>query len=244
MATSSKDFSAPKRGFRGSGPPPTLLVGLPLLLLLALLPEVANAADEKQLEESDKLPAVQNRLYRLEHELDLGIGVLPIDPFYKGVAFGANYAWHISDAWAVEAHGVYLLSVKTALRDKLENNFGEPTDRFTEAKWYAGIGGMFKPLYGKFSFINRPLVYGEIYFTLMAAVARLQGSPDEGENVIRGGRMAFGGAPGFGLRGYINKRFSVRFDFRWFIFASPQGGVHAPLAISLSIGWSTRSDLP
>ena len=54
-------------------------------LLLALSPsEQAHAKrSSPQWEESDKLPAVQNRLYRNEHEFMLGVGVLPVDAFYQ-----------------------------------------------------------------------------------------------------------------------------------------------------------------
>lgn len=214
-------------------------------LLLPLTLSVPAFAEDtgEALEESDKLPAVQNRLYRNEHELDLGIGVLPVDPYIKGVTFGGGYAWHITDIWAAEAFGGYLINIKTSLRDKLENNFGIPTTRFPQLDWFGAVGGLFKPIYGKLSFLNKKLVYGEFYVSLAAIVARMVGGKKtEDEPDGKGPRMAFGGAPGFGLRGYLHERISVRLDFRWMVLYS-RGEVHYPLALSLNFGFTTRSDL-
>lgn len=220
----------------------------PLLCLALLLPTLwapPALAEEKGevLEESDKLPAVQNRLYRTEHELDVGVGVLPVDPYVKGVALGGGYAWHFTDIFAAELFGGYLRNLKTSLRDKLENNFGIPPTRFAQIDWYGAVGGLFKPIYGKLSFLNKTLVYGEFYLSLAGIVARMNGgTKTEAEPEGKGGRLAFGGAPGFGIRGYLSQRISVRLDFRWMLLYS-RGEGHYPLALTLNFGFTTRSDL-
>jgi outer membrane beta-barrel protein len=221
---------------------------LPILLLLfipcGVLVSGSALAKKKNpdLEETDKLPALQNRLYRLEHEINLGVGVLPVDAFYKGVTFNGGYAWHINDLWAVEGHFSYSKNIKTALRDKLENNFGEPPSKFAEISYYGEVGGLFKPIYGKLSFFNKSLVYGEIFLSLSGVVARMNGgSVTETEPQGKGSRLAFGASPGFGLRGYISRHFSVRFDFRYLLLYS-RGEGHYPLTLGLSLAYTTRSD--
>ena len=220
----------------------------PLLSFALLLPLCWSApalAEDKgeELEESDKLPAVQNRLYRTEHELDIGGGVLPVDPYIKGVSVGGGYAWHFTDIWAAELFGGYLTNIKTSLRDKLENNFGIPTTRFPQIDWYGAAGALFKPIYGKLSFLNKTLVYGEFYLSLAGIVAGMSGgTKTEAEPDGKGPRLAFGGAPGFGIRGYLHERISMRIDFRWMILYS-RGDVHYPLSLTLNFGFSTRSDL-
>lgn len=216
------------------------LVGV--LGLLAARPALAGD-DEAEWEESDKLPAVQNRLYRNEHELDLSVGVLPVDPFTKGVTFGGGYAWHFSDLVAAEAHFFYLKNISTDLRDKLENNFAIPPSMFARLTMYGTVGGLFKPIYGKLSFLNKALVYGEFYLSLAAVVARMDGgTKTEEEPQGKGLRMAYGGAPGFGIRGYLWKYISMRIDFRWMLLYS-RGEGHYPLALTFSFGFTTRSDL-
>ena len=194
-------------------------------------------------EESDKLPAVQNRLYRNEHELMAGIGVLPVDAFYKGVVFNGGYTWHVSDLWGIEARFSYLRNLKTSLRDKLEKNFAEPPSKFAEILYYGEAGAVFKPIYGKLSFMNKTLVYGEIYLSLTGVVARMTGgTATDTEPQGKAARMGFGGAPGFGLRGYLTRRLSLRFDFRYLLLYSAGEG-HYPLALSLNLAFTTRSDL-
>jgi outer membrane beta-barrel protein len=222
----------------------SLELGLLAFLGIGLFPILAAGKPRGPAwEESDKLPAVQNRLYRVEHEFQVGIGVLPVDAFYKGVSFGGGYAWHITDLWAVELRAAYMQNVKTSLRDKLENNFGEPPSKFAEIKLYGEIGGLFKPIYGKLSFLNKSLVYGELYLSLSAIVARMEGgTATDDEPQGKGDRMAFGGAPGFGLRGYLNRYLSLRFDFRYMLLYS-RGEGHYPLALTLNLAVTTRSDL-
>jgi len=222
--------------------------GLSLCCLLGLFaasqrPAFAEKKKEKTLEEVDKLPAVQNRLYRNEHEFNLGVGVLPVDPYAKGINFHAGYAWHINDTWAVDAHFNYLINLPTSLRDKLEGNFGIPTSRFAEVQWYVDAGTMFKPIYGKLSFLNKALVYGEFYFTLAAIVAQMDGGAKT-EEFPQGKekRLAFGAAPGFGIRGFVHPRMSLRLDFRWMLLYSAGEG-HFPLALTLTFAFTTRSDL-
>jgi outer membrane beta-barrel protein len=215
---------------------------------LILLGSASAHAKKKEVksapwEESDKLPAVQNRLYRLEHEFQLSVGVLPVDAFYKGVAAVGGYAYHLNDLWAIEGRFSYLKDLKTSLREKLENNFGEPPAKFAEIMYYGEAGALFTPIYGKLSFLNRTLAYGEIYLCLAGVVARMRGGTATSEEPQgKAERLAFGGAPGFGIRGFLTRRLSLRFDFRYLLLYS-QGEGHYPLALSLALAFTTRSDL-
>jgi outer membrane beta-barrel protein len=201
--------------------------------------------EETPYEESDKLPAVQNRLYRVQHEFDVGLGVLPVDAFYKGVSLTGSYTYHLNDIWGIEARGSYLkpMLIKTSLRDKLEKGFGEPPTKFAEIPYYFELGALFKPIYGKLSFLNRTLAYGELYLSLQAVMARFEGgtATDE-EPQGKAPRWGFGGAPGFGIRGFLTPYLSLRFDFRYNILYSREE-MHYPLALMLSLGITTRSDL-
>jgi len=223
-----------------------LMVWVCGLVMIVFSPKATAQKNEKplgDLEESDELPSVQNRLYRVEHEFSLGVGVLPVDPFSKGVTFGGGYGWHFNDIWAVELQGAYLRNIKTDLREKLENGFAEPPERFPEILYFGGLGVLFKPIYGKLSFLNKTLIYGDIYLSMIGVVSRIVGNLDRGDALEnRGERMAFGGAPGFGLRGYLNRYISLRFDFRSMVLYSAGKGYY-PLSLTLSVAFSTRSDL-
>jgi outer membrane beta-barrel protein len=222
---------------------------LPLLLLMLPLPGAAplaraDSGDQELSPVMEKLPAVQNRLYRLEHEFDVGVGVLPVDAFYKSLSLSGGYVWHITQLWGLEGRFTYNYNLKTGLRDKIEGNFPVDTDRFTELAYFGEVGTLFKPLYGKLSALNRNLLYGEIYLSLSAVVGILNGGEDPDDKTkALGTRLAFGGAPGFGLRGFINRYLSLRFDFRYMLLVAQNGEGHFPLVLSLSLGITTRSDL-
>ena len=222
----------------------TVLIRGFLVAVLAIpaLPSLANADDDApSLEETDDLPVVQNREYRMEHEFRVGVGTLPIDAFFKGISLSGGYTWHLSDIWGIEGDFVYLKNFNSSLRDDLEQSFGIPSTEFAEIKWYGKAGALFKPFYGKLAFLNDQQVHGEFFFSLSGVVAQMEGGEStEEEPLGKGKRFGIGGAPGFGLRGYINRYLSVRFDFSWMIIYSA-GDFHYPLSLSLSFAVSTRS---
>lgn len=223
----------------------TRLLGVVVLLWAAAgAPSGAQAQQEVEaLEESDELPAVQNRLYRLDYEVAATFGVMPIDSYYKGVMVGGGFTWHWTNLWAFEAAGAYSFNIKTSLREKLEKNFGFNETRFAEILWYGMAGAHFKPIYGKLSLLNKTLVYGEVYLSLAGIVARMDGGrvTDEDPNG-KPPRFGFGAAPGLGLRGFITRHISARFDFRYFLIYSAGEG-HFPLSLTLSFAYNLRSDL-
>lgn len=213
--------------------------------------EDARRADDAPWEESDKLPVVQNRKYRVEHELELGAEHHPIDPYTKAVALGGGYTWHLTDIWGISARFNYLFNYKAALREKLEGNFAQPNSKFRRLNYYAQLGVDFKPLYGKLAFLNNKQVYGDFYFTARGVFAQMTGGETtETERSGRGDRYGVGVAPGFGLRAYINRYMSVRFDLSWMILVtgsflstgdSPLEVV-APLTLGVHLSFTTRSD--
>lgn len=205
---------------------------------------VAGAEEEKLLEETDDLPAVQNREYRTLHEFHASVGTIPADPYTKGLTLGGGYAWHVNDLWAVEGHYSWVFNFSSSLRDKLEGNFAIPSTRFDKFKMFGKLGTLFKPLYGKLAWLNDSQVYGEFYLSLYAAVAQLEGG-ERTDDYPQGKpeRLAFGGSPGFGIRGYINRYLSARLDVSWLLLVAETGEFHWPLFLNLSFGLTTRSDL-
>ena len=226
----------------------------PWIALLGFLclssPRASDAEEEPKadsaesfFDESVEQPVVQNRLFRTEHEFNVGLAILPADAFYKGIAVAGGYAWHIDDLWAAEARFHYAQTFSSSLRDDLEGNFNIPSTRFAELKWFAEAGALCKPIYSKLSLFNDTLVYGEFYLSAHFIVAQLDGGRrTEDEPRGKGSRLGFGGAPGFGLRGFINRYLSVRFDLRQMIIASA-GEMHYPLSITFSLSLTTRSDV-
>lgn len=178
-----------------------LLVGL----LGALAPAVASAQDDDA-EDTGSLAAVQHRKYRLAYELQLAIGTLPLDAFYKGVSGEAGFTWHINDRWGWEVvHAGYVYAVDSGLKQELQKDFNVQPTAFEVAQFYANSDLVWKPLYGKASFLNHSVVHGELFGLLGAGIYKLTSGPvfgDPAANVGLGGRI------------FLSPHISLRFDAR------------------------------
>ncbi len=203
-----------------------LITGLSLFAPLAL---VASAGE---LDEGGSLYAVQNRKHVVAHEFDLGIGIIPLDAFYKGVTTSLGYTYHFSDLFAWEiAHGTYSFNVDTDLRTDLERTFGVRPSEFGKLRFVAGTNAVVKPLYGKFVFLNDQLVYLELFANAGPVLASY-------DNL---GLFA-GGNAGFGARLFLSRFFSVRLDVRNYVLFDLSGidgtryELHLRAGISLNLG--------
>ncbi len=187
-----------------------------LLLCLTLLPSLALAQAEA-LENPGSVAAVQDRLYRLNHELSLGIGVMPADAFYKGYFAGVGYTYHFNDffAWQV-GRGSYNYNVKTSLRRQLERDFGvvpTATAFEDEVQWMVGSDVALKPLYGKFSFFNQKVLHFEAYVLAGASIFKLN----------REGGLRPAANVGLGMRFFKSQNISFRLDVtNNFLFTGPR----------------------
>ncbi|KFE65253.1 outer membrane beta-barrel domain-containing protein [Hyalangium minutum] len=175
------------------------------LLLLLLAPGLALAQAEA-LENPGTTSAVQDRLYRMNHELTLGVGVLPADAYYKGYYAQVSYTYHFSDnfAWQV-GRGAYSYNVETGLRSQLERDFGvAPTATAfeDEVEWMVGSDLVFSPFYGKTAILNSKVIHFEAFLLGGATVFKLN----------REGGFRPGANLGLGIRVFKSDTVSFRLD--------------------------------
>jgi outer membrane beta-barrel protein len=135
-------------------------LGRTVVLCGVIASAAARAQSPAELENPGQVAAVQERLYRMSQELALGVGVLPLDAFYKGVTPSLSYAWHFSDtfAWQI-GRASYSYNVNTQLRQQLERQFGVLPTAFDVVEWFAGTDIIWSPLYGKTSFMNTQVMH-------------------------------------------------------------------------------------
>jgi outer membrane beta-barrel protein len=180
------------------------------LLLLCLAPLAAQAQEE--LENPGVVLAVQDRSYRMQSELMLAIGVLPLDAFTKGISGEVSYTYHFSDSFAWQiGRFLYSYNIATGLQNQLTRDFGVNPTAFPQTLWIAGSDVMWTPIYGKFAWLNNSVAHFEIYGLLGLSVANQRVSSD-----IAAGTTATQFLPGFdfgiGWRFYITKSVSLRFE--------------------------------
>lgn len=192
--------------------------------VLAALPSFAQTPED----EPGAPQAVQERAYKMMHEVDFTAGVLPLDPFTKGLFVGGGYVAHFSDffAWEV-ARGGYSFALKTELRNQLERDFGILPTAFDAAQFFAGSNVLFKPFYGKLSVADRWVVHAEVFFMLGGTFFKYTAPTD----------FRVGPTLGVGARLFFNKTLSLRFNLDEHILISTRDlKVTNVMGLSLSLG--------
>jgi outer membrane beta-barrel protein len=203
-----------------------------LVLLVCLLPLAARAQEE--LENPGTVLAVQDRAYRMNSELMLAIGVLPLDAFTKGISGEVSYTYHFSDSFAWQiGRFLYSYNVATNLRTQLQRDFGVNPTAFPQTNWIAGSDVMWTPIYGKFAWLNNSVAHFEIYGLLGGSVANQRVSND-----IAAGTTSTTFLPGInfgaGWRFYVTKTVSLRFEVTDnLLFGS--GGIQNVMVVQLGV---------
>jgi outer membrane beta-barrel protein len=180
-------------------------LGVVFALALASLGSSSARAEVTSLGDAPRVFAIQPRPYRLGHEFNLGVGILPTDAFYVGAVAAASYTYHFTDFWGWEiAGGGYSLNFDTSLRSDLLHDYGvEPVggggDR---VHLFATTGVVAKPLFGKLALFNSRLIQSETFFSLGLG------------SVLKGKFPRFSTVLGMGLRFWTGEVVSFRFDIR------------------------------
>lgn len=185
-----------------------------LVLLLAVIVPTLAFGQVEELENPGTVTAVQDRQYRMNHELTLGIGVLPLDAFYKGVMAQIGYTYHFSDsfAWTI-GRAAYSYNLDTDLRNQLERDFGVLPTAFDQVNWFIGSDLMWSPWYGKFAYLNQSVTHMEAFLVGGLSVMKLtlkSGSNSSFAGIAGGFRPALN--LGLGLRLFTSKVISWRLD--------------------------------
>jgi outer membrane beta-barrel protein len=190
----------------------------------------ASAADD----DDAAAYAVQNREYRLGHELHAGIGTLPLNAFSKGFTVGGGYTYHFNSLWAWEiAQFEYSIGIDTGLKKQLLDNFQVQPTQIESVSYIGSSTILFKPFYGKLAAVNRSVIHMEIFLALGGAFAHYQ-NPDA---------YRFGFDAGAGIRFYLGEHFSFRLDVRDYTFfngTKPESELYLGLAAALSFGGAVR----
>lgn len=207
------------------------LASLALAALALLLAAREARAD---VDESAPIFAVQNRLFQPRHEFHLGVGVLPINAFTKGITLGAGYTYHFSELWAWEiGQFTYSFGADTSLKQQLLEIAEVQPTQITSLSWFASTSAVFKPLYGKLALTNKWIVHMEVFLCAGAAVGGFQNARAEAASAFKTEAVRAGLDAGGGLRFYVSDRFSVRLDVRDYTFFKT-GGTYDELFIGLA----------
>ena len=205
------------------------------LVTLFLLVPITVFAQSSELENPGVINAVQERPYRLTHELNLAIGSLPLDAFSKSFYGQLSYIFHFTDtfAWQV-GRGAYNYNVKTGLREQLEKDFNVQPTAIDEAQFFVGSDLMISPLYGKFALANKLVLHLETSLILGLSVFK-----------YTVGGFAPAVNAGVGVRLFQNKHVSYRLDISDNVVIFPRkvnNVLTVQLVLAVNFGSSSGDD--
>jgi outer membrane beta-barrel protein len=205
------------------------------LLTLCLLVPFTVLAQTSELENPGVINAVQERPYRLTHELNLAIGSLPLDAFSKSFYGQLSYIFHFTDtfAWQV-GRGAYNYNVKTGLREQLEKDFNVQPTAIDEAQFFVGSDLMISPLYGKFALANKLVLHLETSLILGLSVFK-----------YTTGGFAPAVNAGVAVRLFQNKHVSYRLDISDNVVIFPKKVTNVltvQLVLAVNFGSSSGDD--
>jgi outer membrane beta-barrel protein len=160
-----------------------------LVVLWVSLAAVAHA-QLADLENPGSVRAIQERPFRMKHELDLSVGALPLDAFYVGLYGQVGYTAHFSDtlAWEI-GRFAYSYAARTGLRQELERKFGVLPTASEEVQFFLGSDLIWTPLHLKFALLNQLVLHGEVFLIAGVTVFKFTNSFRPAINAGLGARV-------------------------------------------------------
>lgn len=186
-------------------------------------PLVSRADDDP-----GQLVAIQQRKFRLVHEIELAAAFAPLDAFDKGLGGEGAYTLHFTDAFAWEIlRAGYFAQIDTGLRTQLLQEFGVVPTQFETLQYYASTAFEWSPAYGKLAWNNSAITHVELFFTLGAAAGW-----------FTSGSVGAGPEAGVGLRIFISQLLSWRIEARdaYFFEHNSQDVVFLSTGLSFNFG--------
>jgi outer membrane beta-barrel protein len=173
----------------------------------------------EKLEEGD---AVRKRVLLREGRFEAAptLGVTLGDAFQRNVLFGAQLAYHFSEAWALGATVFGGVAVNTGLADKVKDERPDRVDdnAFSKLGLLGTLDVYYSPLIGKFALFGREVVHYDLHL-----LAGIGGAQVSGNSKVEG----FSPAPvvGLGMRTFVNDWMSVNLSVRDYIYSSALNAV-------------------
>ncbi len=131
-------------------------------------------AEETPKELKDRISSVSNRVFVKSRRLELMIFPLTSislnDAFYEKLGFGAGLAYHISEAFAIQAIGTYTfdkLNIKTSNTSLYSSDNKSMVIPYSGKRtWLADIDLTWAPIYGKINVASEAVMHFDTYLLL------------------------------------------------------------------------------
>jgi outer membrane beta-barrel protein len=160
------------------------------------------------------------------HQVDFGLGVWPLNPYFNGfsVDVGYNRVFSRTYSWEV-LRASYIYTVDKGLTAELANSYGlDPKATIQRPDFVLSSDLKYEIAYGKFIFSNKYIRYFRSQLIAGPAFAHTNKG------------MVFGGDLGWGMEVNVNNAFSWKFEIRDYIASI--GSTVNNLILSVGTGYA------
>ncbi len=185
---------------------------------------------------------VQKRLFTKDGKAEVSLfsGIIPNDPFLTYIPIGGRFNYYFLESISLEVAGSYTgspVQIDSELTEFLKNNANiqAEVDLLDIQVWRVGGSVVWSPFYGKLALLQRKLSHFDINLAAGFGVVQTD-SPNE-ERTATESQFKPEGIIGAGLRAFLTEAFTLRLDFRQFIFQKVGGGVATPSEITLGVSF-------
>jgi outer membrane beta-barrel protein len=199
-------------------------------------PAASGSNGDTQVYWGDKrnVSIVQKRIFTKDGRLELSafVGLIPNDPFRIYAPVGARLNYYFLESISLEVDAQFTdLQVESGLKDTLKNKNSAEVTLLDNQKWRAGAGVAWSPFYGKLSMFDTRLSHFDI--NLLGGFGVLQTVSASIDRTSEQSEIKPEGILGVGFRFFLTQSFTLRADYRQYIFQKVGGGTATPSEVSL-----------
>lgn len=167
---------------------------------------------------NDEVVVVQRQFTRknMRHEFTpITLGGMPFGTVRRTLLGSASYTLHLNDNWGLELFNfAYTKTLFSSFTDDINNNkdpsvnAGQDDIRpdFQKLLWFATMGVVWTPTYGKVATFSQFIAYIEPYIGLGFGVAKTEAD------------LYFAFYPAVGIRVFFKEWFSMKLEFRDYLY--------------------------
>ncbi len=140
-------------------------------------------------------------------ELHASLGAMVNDPFFNNFAGQGRVGYNFTEAWGIEALGVYATGAERDVTRDLRNRRGVNTNDLLTPNYVYGGLVRWSPFYGKMALLNRSVIPFDHYFTLGGGVTGTNQNTTPFTYMV-----------GTGQAYALSHNMAVRWDLLWLIY--------------------------
>jgi len=160
---------------------------------------------------ADRIKSVQRKVFlkRRRVELAPAVGLSINDAFFQHVTGTVSLAYHVADAFAIEARGggVLVADETNAVRFVRQETQSLLDDAQRQLEYHGELDLQFAPIYGKFSLFGEMILHFDTYVTAGGGVFGTDAGMYPAANV------------GIGQRWFLTDWLVFRFEYRNYFFS-------------------------